>query len=316
MQAIDEFAPIQQALAGLRLGAPQAHRNLALFPLIAHAGLGRAESAEYLLLDEALEKKLARVTEVSAAGSVPELAFENTSSEKILLVDGDELVGAKQNRIINISILVGGGKRIPIPVSCVEQGRWSYRSREFGSAGRALFAKARARKMARVSESMRSTGTRYANQGEVWGDIADKNVLFQAAAPTGAMEDTYNSRRESLADYTHAFRAEPGQRGAVAAIDGKVVGLELFDSAAVFSKYLDKLVKSYALDALETANGKSLAPPAAEVERFLEKIQAAAAERFEALGEGEDVRLTGKGVSGGALIAGERLVHLAGCRVA
>jgi len=315
MPAIEEFAPIQHALAELRLGAPQAHRNLAFFPLVARAGLGAVGKAGYLLLEEALERRLARVTEVSAAGSVPELAFENTSAEKILLVDGDELVGAKQSRIINISILVGGGKRIPIPVSCVEQGRWSYRSRDFGSAGRALFAKARAKKMGRVSESLRTSGTRHSNQGEVWADIAEKTARFCVDSATGAMEDTYRSRREPLDAYARAFRAEPGQRGAVAAIDGKVVGLELFDSAATFAKYLDKLVKSYALDALETANGKHLAPPAAEVERFLARLQSAAAERFAALGEGEDVRLTGKGVAGGALVEGERVVHLAGFRI-
>jgi hypothetical protein len=80
------------------------------------------------------------VTEVTGEGRVPELAFENTSTEKILLVDGDELVGAKQNRILNLTILVGVGQKILIPVSCVEQGRWSYRTRDFRSAGRALFS--------------------------------------------------------------------------------------------------------------------------------------------------------------------------------
>ena len=79
---------------------------------------------------------------------MPELSFENPSAEKILLVDGDELVGAKQNRILNLTILVGAGQKVVIPVSCVEQGRWRYRTAEFASAGRTLFAKARARKMA------------------------------------------------------------------------------------------------------------------------------------------------------------------------
>ena len=314
---------IQDSIAGVSLGAPQTYRNLSFFPLLAagaEAGAGFSEpGAGYLLLDEALERKLARVTEVSNAGRVPELAFENASSEKILLVDGDELVGAKQNRVLNLSILVGVGKRIDIPVSCVEQGRWRYRSPEFSSARSSLFAKARAKKMGRVSESLRQSGTRDANQGEVWADIADKNVLFQAAAPTGAMADGYASRGEQLGAYVAAFRAEPRQRGAVAAIDGKVVGLELFDSASTFAKYLEKLVRSYAFDALETAertpSGQRLVPPAKEVERFLERLQAAAAETFAALGEGEDIRLSGQGVKGGALAAGGRLVHLAGFAV-
>src|SRR5512135_1713684 len=299
---------VQESLAGLRLGAPQVHLNLALFPL-AGAQYG---APGYLLLDEALERKLARVTEVSSEGSVPELAFENDSAEKILLVDGDELVGAKQNRVLNLSILVGGGKRIVIPVSCVEQGRWAYRRPDFAPAGRALFARARAKKMQRVSESLRDRGRAQANQGEVWADVADKAQFLRMESPTMAMSDLYEQGAARLADYEKAFRAEPGQRGAVLAIDGKVAGLELFDSAQAFSRYLAKLVRSYALDAIETANGQHRAPPAAEVERFLERLRGASAERFAALGEGEDIRLTGERLAGGALAAGGRIAHLAG----
>ena len=302
---------IQQSLAGLALGAPQAHRNLALFPLLAPED----RPADYLLLDEALERKLARVTEVSGAGSVPELAFENGSAEKILLVDGDELVGAKQNRIINLSILVGAGKKIAIPVSCVEQGRWSYRSREFSPARRALFAKARAKKMASVSASLSRSRSRRADQGEVWDGVAAKMACLDVDSPTMAMSDAYERRAGDLGACTQAFRAEPRQRGAVVALDGKVAGLEVFDSAAAFAKYLDKLVRSYALDALETADGRTVAPPEEAARRFIERIKAAATERFAALGEGEDIRLKGEGVAGGALAAGGRLVHLAGYAV-
>jgi hypothetical protein len=303
---------IEQSLAGLKLGSPQIHLNLALFPLV-----GGADPAPgYLLLDDALERNLARVSEVSAAGSVPELAFENASAEKILLVDGDELVGAKQNRILNLTILVGGGKKLVIPVSCVEQGRWSYRSRDFSPAKRSLFAKARAKKMQSVSYAMRSTGDRRSNQSEVWADVADKAMSCRVESQTGAMSDIYEKRARDLDAYARAFRAEPRQRGAVMAIDGKPVGLELFDSAAAFARYLEKLTRSYALDAIETQKGKALAPSGAEVQRFLDSIRAAAAERFQALGEGEDIRLTGEGVAGGALMVEGRVVHLAGFAVA
>ncbi|MGH7338673.1 MAG: ARPP-1 family domain-containing protein, partial [Myxococcota bacterium] len=96
---------IQASLSALKLGAPQVFRNLALYPLVSAADA----RAGYVLLEEALERRLARVTVVSEAGRVPELAFENASAEKILLVDGDELVGAKQNRVLNLSVLVAGG---------------------------------------------------------------------------------------------------------------------------------------------------------------------------------------------------------------
>jgi hypothetical protein len=307
-----ELNEIERTLDELELGAPQVHQNLALFPLVAPLAGARAQPAGYVLLDEALERNLARVTEVSKGGSVPELAFENSSAEKILLVDGDELVGAKQNRIINLSILVGAGRRIVIPVSCVEQGRWSYRSEEFSSRGRKLFAKARANVSARVSESLSATGRRNAHQGEVWESVHAKMEALETRSPTMSMGDAYEHRGRDLEAYARAFRAEPRQRGAVLAIDGNVAGMELFDAEATFSRYLKKLVGSYAMDALETGNRRPLAPPADEVRRFLDSLKAGAAERFDALGEGQDIRLKGKGVSGGALAAGGRVVHLAG----
>ena len=58
---------VSETLAALRLGAPQVHANLALFPLVAE--FDRAPC--YLPLDDALKRKLARITEVSAEGRVP-----------------------------------------------------------------------------------------------------------------------------------------------------------------------------------------------------------------------------------------------------
>ena len=153
---------IDDTLAALSIAAPQRFSNLTVYPLIAPADL----DADYLVLDEALRRKLAPVTEVSCGGSVPELAFDNQADEGVLLLDGEELVGARQNRVLNITILVGGHKNIVIPVSCVEHGRWRYNSDEFASADRALFSKARGKKMRQVSASMRESGTRRSDQGE------------------------------------------------------------------------------------------------------------------------------------------------------
>ena len=96
-----------------------------------------------MLLEEALEQKCARVNEVSQSGSVPELKFTNDCERPVLLMDGEELVGAKQNRILNLTVLAPAGKTIIIPVSCVEAGRWQARSAEFSVAGRAHFSRGR-----------------------------------------------------------------------------------------------------------------------------------------------------------------------------
>ncbi len=298
---------IADSLTALKLGESQTYVNLTLFPLI-----GDPESAQgYVLLDEALERHLVHITEVSAGGRVPELALENASDETVLLVDGDELVGAKQNRVLNLSILVAGGKKLVIPVSCVEQGRWAYRSSEFQAANRALFARARARKAQSVSDAMRSRGERRANQSQVWADVADKAYACRVESETLAMSDIYLDNTAQLDGYVRAFRAVPGQRGAVVAIGGKVVGVELFDCPAAFSRYLEKLVRAYALDAIETQAREPRIPSDTDAQAFLDLIWATHAQRFPALGEGEDIRLAGAGLAGGALLAAGRLVHLA-----
>jgi len=71
------------------------------------------------------------------------------------------------------------------------------------------------------------------------------------------------------------------------------------------------LVRAYALDAIETPALEPRVPSATDAQSFLDLVWATHAERFPALGEGDDVRLTGAGLAGGALLADGRLVHLA-----
>ena len=62
----------------------------------------------YLLLDEVLAQGCIEIKEVSTQGTVPDLKVINTSPMMILILDGEELVGAKQNRIVNTTILIKG----------------------------------------------------------------------------------------------------------------------------------------------------------------------------------------------------------------
>ncbi len=111
---------VEQALSKTKKGTSVSVNNLMVIPLLAEID----REPDYLTLDEALAQGEVRVTETSEAGDVPELRFENRSNRAVLLVDGEELVGAKQNRVLNLTILVPGKSTIIIPVSCVEAGRW------------------------------------------------------------------------------------------------------------------------------------------------------------------------------------------------
>jgi len=112
---------------------------------------------EYLLLDEALSENLMEVVELDSDGSVPELKVVNKSPKMILILDGEELVGAKQNRIVNTTILVRGNAAIVIPVSCVEHGRWAYDTPQFHSQERMMSSNLRAMKTEQVNYSVRAS---------------------------------------------------------------------------------------------------------------------------------------------------------------
>ncbi|MBP1623778.1 MAG: hypothetical protein H6Q07_1798 [Acidobacteria bacterium] len=301
---------IIDATAGVRIGQPMVHSNLTVFPLFGSL----PSAADYLTLDEALEQKCAAVTEVSEGGSVPELKFVNSGEKRVFLLDGEQLVGAKQNRVLNLSILVAGGKVIIIPVTCVESGRWRHRSDQFSSSASVHYAEGRARKMAQVSASMRATGRRNSDQGRVWADISEKSARFSVASETSAMNDIYDKESERLQDYTASFSTLEGQSGAVFAIDGQIVGLDLFDSAETLKKLFPKLLNSYGLDALDRARSKRSKAEKqcmpADVEGFLKSVREAKMEEFPAVGEGVDIRFSGRDITGAALAVDDRIVHL------
>ncbi len=132
---------IRNFLLSLKPGEPLVHKQMAMFPLLNDKA---GKKRDYLNLDEALEAGSAQVSEVSEDGSVPELSFANLGDKPVLLIEGEELIGAKQNRTLNVSILAPAGKTIPIPVSCVERGRWGYSNdRMFHRSDRSHFARGR-----------------------------------------------------------------------------------------------------------------------------------------------------------------------------
>ena len=104
-------------------------RFLPLIPLLARD----AGDPDYIILEEALAKSSVEISEVTEGGRIPELKMINKSADKILVVDGEELVGAKKKRVVNASFLIGPHAEVIIAVSCVEQGRWAYRSQKFQS---------------------------------------------------------------------------------------------------------------------------------------------------------------------------------------
>ena len=234
----------------------------------------------------------------------------NRGDVAVLLLDGEELVGAKQNRVLNLTILVPPQHTATIPVSCVESGRWRHVSHQFGSAPRTQFAEGRAAKMHQVTNSLLSSGARRSDQSAVWNAIAEKSARLGAESDTAAMSAMYDKVDHSLEEFVAAFPPVERQVGAVFLVNGCLVGLELFDAPGTWRKLSPKLVRSYALDAIDRASrrGASVAPPNGRY--LIDAVMSSQGAVFPAVGEGEDVRLSGLDMTGAALVARNRTIHL------
>jgi hypothetical protein len=300
----------------LSIGAAQVFRNLAVLPLID----GTAPPTGWLTLDQAIGRGVAEISEISEHGSVPQLRLCNRASEPLFLLDGEELVGAKQNRVLNLSILAPAGAGLEIPVSCVEQGRWSWRSRQFQGTERVIYSKLRRSNSEAVSFSLNRDGSSRGDQGRVWDDIDMKSARMSVHSDTSAASALYEHYGRDLDEFVGSVEVLPGQVGAAFLVNGRFAGLDLLGGPDLVPDLLPKLVRSYALDALEdgdVADGRDGAPrdpaPAgaeAAVRAALEGAGRLSPSRTRAVGEGEDVRLRGAGLVGAALISGGGVAHL------
>jgi len=294
----------QTFMSSLSIGTPTSVDGLSVYPLLRTA----VSPPFYDTLSDAVRLGTLHISEVSDAGRVPELRVVNDGPRPVLILDGEELVGAKQNRIVNLTVLVPERATIKLPVTCVEAGRWSHVSAEFAPAERAYYASGRRSKLDQVSSSMRTHSSPMADQSAVWSEIAMKSERLGATSPTGAAAAMYEQRSGALDRIISSIAPLPQQVGAVFTIRGMIAGFDAFDSPATWARTMPKLLRSYGLDALDTAiGGDGFATP--DPQRFLDAVSQATCTVYPAVGAGQDLRFEGGGVVGAALETPNGVVH-------
>ncbi len=312
---------IKEHLSQVRLGQPQRHADITLFPLFD----ARQSDLDYQTMDPSLMRGDLEINEINQGGEVPLLEAHNRVNEFILLLDSEEIMGAKQNRVLNTSILLPRKKRTTIPVSCTEAGRWAYASASFQSSGNMMPKAARARKMKSVTATAASVAAACAagahsppvaccyesNQSEVWEDVAFLHKKSAVSSSTSAMSDVYEAIREKIDRLTDPFEMLPGQRGILVLKNGEVMGLDLLSQPDAYAQLHRKILGSYVMDsAIEGATATRQSTDAeAQAEAFLEELSATEGEAHKSAGEGTDVRYDSPTLSGTALMHEEQLIH-------
>ncbi len=281
---------LNELLDSIKIGPSQVFQDVEVFPLFGN----RNESSSLLELDEALAKGLVEVTEVSDGGSVPQLNVINSSPRDVIIYDGQQLIGAKQNRTVNITVVVPAHSTLPIPVSCVEQQRWHYTSPSFASSDRFAYHSLRRSTHSEVTHSKQTLGTSDANQHRVWQDISHKAARMDVFSNTGAMEDIYESQAPNLEALSKAFKIEEKQIGYMAFIKGGFAGCDLFGSTEVCRGKMEKLLRGYYLDSVD----KEVVFDKVEIDEILREVRAAEHREFETVGKGRERRFDAPHVQG------------------
>jgi len=295
---------IGEMLQSVSVGEPREAGGLQVFPL----SWAPAGGADYLTLDEAVSAGLLEISEVSDGGSVPQLRLANKSERTVFLMAGEHLAGGKQNRVLNASLLAAPGASLPIPVTCVERGRWAHRSAHFEGSSTSSHSALRKMMHEQATAGYRSSSRPTSDQGEVWREVDRKLGESSSSSDTMYLHKAYEDTRVLMAPTVERLAAPEGASGAAFAYGGKIVGFDLFGRPATLAALWPKLVRAYAIDARVAPD---VAPVSSDAVRaWLAAAPACREETFPSPGLGEDVRLDGPALEAACLRHDGHPVHV------
>jgi hypothetical protein len=292
-------------LQTLRLGEPIRSRALAIIPVYGGDGIA---AVAYRTLSDALASGEVLISE-HAHASVPTLKVINQGTLPVLILDGDEVVGGLQNRVVNTTLLVPARSSFDLPVSCIEHGRW-HQSRATFASGEAVHPSLRRQKVEQVTASFHASATAVADQAVVWSEVEASHRRTGTRSATAALRDGYVQRADELAEAERELHCpDDNPTGMIAMLEGRAVCADLFDRPAALRTYWSRLVRSYALEAVGARPDR--APRLDSAQRLLDRPLQAVRTSFASPGMGDDVRVTGNGVVGAALVYEASVLHAA-----
>ncbi|MFZ4590983.1 MAG: ARPP-1 family domain-containing protein, partial [Ignavibacteria bacterium] len=207
-----------------------------------------ADTFEYVSSDFAIKNGFIVVNEVDEQGSVNNLMVLNTSPHFVFFMDGDVLVGAKQNRVLNTSVLLEPQSKTNITVSCIEQGRWQHKSVNFSKPDFIAPAKLRKQKNMNVYKSLKSGNSYYASQGDVWDNVSHYEKIYSVKSETSDLTEVMETKMADFDKYIKYFECHNEANGLAMFSEDKVVSVEIFNRTNVYREYFHKLLRATAME--------------------------------------------------------------------
>ena len=178
------------------------------------------------------------------------LLVENLSLKPLLILNGEIFDGAMQDRVANETVMIPSKSSVEINVSCVEQGRWAYKTKAF-SRGKNMFNYHSKGVKYLYNNSLKHNQPSGSVQSNVWSSISEKQRRMGVFSRTGSINDTYEKYEESIKHLREKIIEQDNQVGLLVMIPGKYIGIDLFTNGDIFKKYKERLYNSHLIELIE-----------------------------------------------------------------
>ncbi len=295
-------------LKEIRISVPQTYKNLTIVPFSYQNG----NKVKYISLAKAMKTDGFFIKEIDEGASVSDIKVINDTDYNVLIIDGEQFVGAKQNRIINATAFVRRKSKLIINVSCVEEGRWHNVSELFKPSDNILDHRTRLDKMYAVNRNLEVRHGYHADQGEVWDRVHNLISNHDAYSETSALEDVYIRKENELKKFLDKFELLEEQNGIFVFMNNKIAGIEYISNPDIFEEYFPKIIKSYAIHAIMNKARTKECDFIKSTQEFVDGFKECDVKKYKSIGAGYDHRYQNNKIVGSALFVDEEIVHLVG----
>lgn len=275
------------------------------------------DTLEYISGSRAMEAGELEIKETGEQGNVNKLLLINNSMHRVFMMDGDILAGAKQNPVVNTSMLLEPGIKVHIPVSCVERGRWRFVSDKFSPRDYCAPHFMRRSKSESVSRNLKARRGHESDQGEVWDSVDKAQKKHKVCSTTDNLSDIYETKRIDLERVASSFHCDESANGMVIFLGKELLGLDVFNRSDVYAEYFPRILRSLAIE-IQGAPipGEPIAESEAQyrVGEFLDELAKASSESYPGVGVGTERRFEFDHSTGLALEFNNLLVHMTAIR--
>ncbi len=277
-------------------------RNLVVYPLTYK---GWKDGTDILSLDEAMQSGVVKLKDIYGVNSI---GISNSGSSSVLLLEGESLSGARQDRILNVTAIVEPETETVLPVSCVEQNRWNG-SGSFSSSITLAFPSLRSILRSSVSSNLK-TGKKYeADQNAIWEEVKSTLKVTKTKSMTLSIHDAYDSLRNEIDRYMEERGELNDVQGYMVFSGDSFVSIDIFASQNLLKKYERKLFESYAMQGILFRYGKNDLKKVKLSPEKLKELDALDYEAYDGAGSGIELRYSGEFLIEISLDRNERFVY-------